>query len=518
MSGGGGGHGQRRALRQIGSIAAGAADVVARGGAIADDIGKAIGKVIADNAPAIVSTIGNALGQVITGAQGVISQVLSSSFAQMLAGAGNTVLSTISGPISVAWGRVSALFQSIAASPVGRAVGTVGGAVGGAISRIAGPVGGAISRIAGPVGGAISKVGGVAGRTLGRVASGAGNLAGKALGPSPLGRIGSLIGAGAGQAGAALATFAQVAQQFVQALNPNAVKQFQLVMSNLSATIGQALLPAFTVVTEVFREASGIISPLAQQLAPVIQTIIQAIGGVLLSGLRALVTVLTPVIPIVQFLADILQQVLAPLNAFRELIAVLVSSVISLISSFGGLDIVKQVLNTFVSILKIVIESLIVFVAYVAKLFGADKVVKGLRDQFDNKGQQGATAAQPAQIKGLEQIAKDLAQASFQAGPGGTDKADPEKEFRDKVAKTLESIDKGQVTFTAFLQQQFDAVIYAIKHPFERAPDSPAEQARQKAVANQEARLARAAGIEGWHPWVGGELANIDAQRGWGRR
>lgn len=271
------------------------------------------------------------------------------------------------------------------------------------------------------------------------------------------------------------------AHQTVSALNPVLIQQFDRAFSNLQATIGVGFQPIFTAGIGLFRDIAQAVAPLFIALKPVVETLANAITGVLSSSISAIVPLFAALVPVVALLvtaiqpllsvtsllttvfaaivqvalipftiiAQALNAILAPIvglfraiteglqgfiSALVKIVGVLGESLGALIEGvFGGFlqDTIKQTVAAFDELTKITV----IVVATLAKLAGADDVVKRLIKAFGN---QSSIAQGPSSIKGLEQIGKDLALASVTAVAAGS----PKEKTNADILAALEKIDK----------------------------------------------------------------------------
>ena len=230
---------------------------------------------------------------------------------------------------------------------------------------------------------------------------------------------------------------------FVQALNPTLVYTFNEAMRSLQATIGTALAPVLQVLTSVVRHVSGILLPAMQAIAPVMQTVSRAVLQMLLPPIRLLADALTIFAPLLQFLADGLKAVSDAFQALSVIGRTLFQSLAKYLMGLFGGDL-QDVMKRFRELMVRVVESLLVAVAYFAKLFG-EAGLGFIRDMANNlrkiaePTKPGAVPApQDVGFKGFENIAKTIAAAAFAAMPGG----DEEKTDTEWLKKIAESVDK----------------------------------------------------------------------------
>lgn len=265
---------------------------------------------------------------------------------------------------------------------------------------------------------------------------------------------------------------------FVEALNPGTIRIFDQEVRNLQATLGVAFQPIFEILTGTFREIAGIILPLMEQLRPVIAEVVGVFADSLVESVKMTVDAISALMPVIQVLVtamEILNVVFVPLNflitgtidalkillsgfsgvteglkvvkaftdgfaeVFRVLQAVFGALADTLSAFVGGLfgvdftALVDQIRGAF----KLLISQLLIFVATLAKFFGANAFLANLINRLEPK--EGQKAAGPVSIKSTEQIVKELALSSAIAAEGGAEK----KFDLSDVVKELKEIQDG---------------------------------------------------------------------------
>ncbi len=302
----------------------------------------------------------------------------------------------------------------------------------------------------------------------------------------------------AAEIAAAAAATVQAMQQafdtikgFVEALSPATVQMFSMEMRNLQATIGQAFLPVIQIATQVVRDFADRLSPVMQQFAPVLGELVSRIAGALMPVLGSLVQIIQALLPALQIVTAFMPLVGVAIQLMMETLMMALSPVIfglqvlaAAMQSFNILlELAKIPLDTLALLLdttqrvmdafsKTIVQllhaflpmlglgdavkgvrdmfrdlagALVKLVAVVAKMFGADKFLENLAEAFKPEEGHRAMAAGPAAIKGLEQIAKDIATASAMAQGKGTEtEADrarkEEAAWRKTVADSVKDI------------------------------------------------------------------------------
>ncbi|WP_171473809.1 hypothetical protein [Frigoriglobus tundricola] len=351
--------------------------------------------------------------------------------------------------------------------------------------------------------------------------------------------LGGVLSVAAGAVAAVVAGLSaafDVTKQWAGALEPGLIQQFDQAMRNVQATLGQAFTGIFDQGINFLGKLAGFINPVMQQLKPVIDeltnTAIKNMTGsirIAVTQFAALVPVLRTVAlfaeyfgaqlrPVVAILGALVAVALAPLVIAFNILNAILSPVIKVLSAvFDGLT---GIIETFTTIFQVVIDSInaalqslfggtvtdmvkgvknafaelraaiVLAAARLALLFGATDFVKRLRDSLNPTGQQ---AAGPASIKSLEQIGKDLAQASVNAAGAG------EAGEEDATAKLVGKLD-------AMLndnKENTNAIVNAIKLLKLPGSETLAETGKflDAPVGYVTSGVREKLGLESWNPF-----------------
>lgn len=279
-------------------------------------------------------------------------------------------------------------------------------------------------------------------------------------GGNPLGGLqqgaAALTGAFTALTGSVNAVAGPIAQ-FVQAINPAIVAEFNRAMRDLNATIGIALMPIMETLTGVVREMIGNLLPVMQSLQPVIRTIAQAIGGALTPVIQAFAGVMTSLMPVFQVFADVIEGGAGLFGDFvlavRPVIEVVVELGKQLMTFVGSLlgfeDGAKGLFEQLRSGFQMLIKNVILAAATFLKMIGATDtlgaLIKGLRPP-EQGPRAGIATLQNASMTGdFASISKRLAEQAFVAsafgGKGGPKKTD---DWLAELAKTAQDIKDGK--------------------------------------------------------------------------
>jgi len=319
---------------------------------------------------------------------------------------------------------------------------------------------------------------------------------------------------------------------FVEALNPALLLAFNQQMANLQATVGTAFQNIFTILAPVLDQMAALIQSTMDALRPVVDSLVQMFGTYLVEVTRNFVTqmkALMPIIevlmsllqatmailevsfailrPIIEYLGFLLKMILMPLNVAMSIfnkameglnkILDVVSTVFSTV-----IDILSEMLDTLFESLglgslfdvlqegiKYLITAILALAGFLYKLLGLDinKLIENLT------GKPHAIAApKDVAFKGIEQITRDIAAASFIAG-AGTEKTQ-EDLLKDGI-EVLKLIRDDRLDFKTWLQDQMNMLTSAIIVALEKVGGEKADKFVQDHPAVGGAGQAGAVGL-----------------------
>ncbi len=238
-------------------------------------------------------------------------------------------------------------------------------------------------------------------------------------------------------------------EAWAKALSPATANSFDLAMRNLTATLGQAVVPTFGLLTSMVDRFAGIISPVAQALAEPLHHVAELIGGRFLDAVRLVADIIKARIPNIEaFLSvmdDLFQIIRAVQIVLRSAVNVWDSMLGSVGKTKGAADYLK---DAFAGAAR----QVILFTARLAAAFGAtgflDALIKNLKAPGD---EQGALAApQNVRIQDFASISRDMIQAAFAAGPGGEQGKEAKDYLRDLIPIIEGLRDGNQNMFAEF--------------------------------------------------------------------
>lgn len=284
----------------------------------------------------------------------------------------------------------------------------------------------------------------------------------------------------AGSKLSALEGLATVVKGFVEALSPSTVQMFGRAMMDLTATVGQAFLPALQLAGSVVRSIADQISPAMRALAPIFTQLVQVFGGIIVQYANAVAVLLQASIPILEALLDLWMQYREALMTVYVALIGLAAGVLTALVPV--LQMLQPVLNALMEAFRQVITTAILLAAHLAKLLGLNQVIDSMLAAFGKKEEGRVTAAGPTSIKGLEQITKDLATSSAMAMGGGGAKEPTQNEMIRQIVDGLKEIQKGQ-TIQEFLEKKYNEFIQWVTQNFLEKPKQAAVGVAGAAVA-----------------------------------
>ena len=345
------------------------------------------------------------------------------------------------------------------------AAGEAGGAAEGAAAGAGGLVEGAgmLSRA-----GAVARAAGPAIRALGAAAGAAAAVVSRYVGPL------LVAGAAALAVGYAFKSIVNSAIPFVQALNPGLIKQYEMVTRDLTAVIGQALMPVVSLAVPIFRDFANTVAPLAIEFGAILESIslpmgevlmaatamAGAIGGMLMPIIKLLAGVFSGLSPIIVALFEIFQVafdiirvafeaiwvVIAPVIKLFEVLAVVVQVIVKYVAGAFriALAAIEFLLSDFIFVMEAIVSGLQVCVDWLKWFVDAvEQAIMYILSWIPGasgkkKDTTGIAAAMNPQTKSIESLGRDMAMASFIANSGSGAGS-----VEQKMLKELELIAKN---------------------------------------------------------------------------
>lgn len=419
------------------------------GKSMSDGLAKALGDALGDVAvkDAASRSLGESLGDAFKALKSSVGKAASDGFKP---------LSDASLAAGVSLGLVARALGGLRDSlaTVAGAVGSLAGAalsVGAAFAPLGERVGRALAPLKENVGRAFAQIGSIASEALARVSKtplGAavarvGGSAGAAAGGAAAG-IGAIAGAAAGAAGAAL-QLGQALGGLVAAANPGMFERFQIVLSDLQAVVGRALIPVFDVVIQVVRMAADTLTTfvgeigsafavLAKAALPILSVVFEMAGHV---G-QALGRVFQSLAPAFEALSV---GVTAVLQALQPLIDVLIDTVGGLMAgAFGALAGALQAVAPLVVAVTQAVGGIITSaVRWIREMLEWLGVLEAERPGTAPGSSVGA-AAKAANIGSVESVLAAAQKSAFSIGTGAEDPARRTASAAESIKATAEKI------------------------------------------------------------------------------
>ncbi len=244
--------------------------------------------------------------------------------------------------------------------------------------------------------------------------------------------------------------------QFVGALNPGLMIQFQRTLQDLYAVVGTALEPVMQAIVPLLQEVGNTLYPIAKQFAEVLKPFLEAAAELTESLVKISGTVMEALLPLIDVLATTLgglaKIVAAVVDFGRSLIAGLTELMGALYKSIFGINLFdatkgfRELLDEFAVGVRKTLNALLLMAAMVAKFFGADSFIKGLIEANKPKPQGqavGLAAAQNPSYQSIESLGKQMAlQAAIATAGVGKGKKNQDELAADML-KQLEDINNG---------------------------------------------------------------------------
>lgn len=253
---------------------------------------------------------------------------------------------------------------------------------------------------------------------------------------------------------------------FVKEFSPATVELFNQTIRDLNATIGSGFTPIIQVMISMFRQLSGIILPLIQDLTPILKDIATTIANNIITQFRLLVSVIQLLLPLLQIYADLSEQ----LNSIVRLVVDLFTVLVRTISSFIGKDTsdFKAVFKTIADTIKEAIKWLVQFTAVIVRAIGGVEFLNRFKAGLDKliaekEAAVGGLKAAPRDlaIESVESIFNKLNLAAAGAAGGGEDLAKSDNEYLKEISKALGDAIDGP-TLETILNAWFTKLVEAI--------------------------------------------------------
>jgi hypothetical protein len=173
-----------------------------------------------------------------------------------------------------------------------------------------------------------------------------------------------------------------------------------------------------------------------------------------ITGLGLLVRVVSKAFEALSIVLQVFEEAMSiveiVVNTFIDMILELVASVFP----------VDDAMNKLTQAVQWVIRQMYVFAIVLARFFGLTRVMDALIAHVEGKTRPGDTAAQQPQIKGLEQLTKDLALAA--AGAGNAGRNGDVRNQQEFWTRTLEEMRAARANGTS-IQEFLDRILTELR-------------------------------------------------------
>lgn len=329
------------------------------------------------------------------------------------------------------------------------------------------------------------------------VAGAAEGMAGEAAGGAAMAGVGAALGAMASIAATAQSVIEQAIakmSQWVEALNPGLMQQFNRSIRDLQATFGHAFAPIFDRAIDFFEDLAGMVFPIMEKLRPIVDELasegfanLETTLGLLADVIDITIEMFKPLIDAYRVFEARIAGVVEVLDGLWKVVRTAFDTLNALVGKEDIADTVKQVRQQFHELTK----SMVVFVAQVARaaaslgFLAGNAFVDNLIKAFEPKV--GEKAAGPVSTQSLESIAKQMAEASYQAAGGGGEKEATNKDIVDALKEVKSGQDTGSVNIVQTVKD-------ILKWLQDHEPGKVYEQAKEE--AKERAKSAASRGID----------------------
>ncbi len=279
-----------------------------------------------------------------------------------------------------------------------------------------------------------------------------------------LGPLGAVVDSVTGQ----MESLANAATGWVRQLSPATTNALDLQLRNLQATLGQAFAPAMSTMITLVNHFAGVLSPLTQQLAPVLQHLVEVIGR---EFLDAVANIVDSIMGWVDALENMITIFEGFLDLWRGLRLVIESVREGLASMFGVVGGRESPAALFRDAMRDAAKVAILFAAQMLAAVGATKIldilIRNLGQGPPGAGGGALAAPQNVRTQDFASIAREMAVAAFQGGPGGAPlKAE---DWLAKLVPMIEDIRDDKTDLLTLIKDgkvDLDSIDGTLKGPF----------------------------------------------------
>ncbi len=242
-----------------------------------------------------------------------------------------------------------------------------------------------------------------------------------------------------GLAAAKVAAGLYVASKAVQLLNPGIVDVFNTALRDLGATLGVAFGPMLTVVTQIINQIAGALLPVMQALAPVLEQVARTIGAILVPIIQVFSSVLTALMPILKILADIFEIIGTALKIVIDIISAVLTPILEAIGAILSalepiLEIVALAFKALAALVTTVISAFKAFLRFISfGILGKEPAKKGMT----------AVPNEAPAIEAIAGLGNKIAQLAATANPTGAREGKAEGYLR-QIRDGIEQLTRGK--------------------------------------------------------------------------
>jgi len=240
--------------------------------------------------------------------------------------------------------------------------------------------------------------------------------------------------------------------RFVEAFSPSMMLPFQQAMRDISAVIGSALAPAFSVLTGVIKEVGATLAPVFAKMGEIITPLAQALGGIVTTVVGSLAKAFMALSPLIEAAVSFMIPLVQGVASLGEAVAIVATAMFRTMSD--GLSGHKDGIRTFAEGLQKMLEHLakgiLLVTASIAKWVGSnsflDNMIKGMKPDEGRRDITGAAAVQGARYNSFSEFGRQMALAASMATGGGTAKKKDTGEWLEETLAEVKALRSNQKT------------------------------------------------------------------------
>lgn len=255
---------------------------------------------------------------------------------------------------------------------------------------------------------------------------------------------------------------------FVAAISPSTMLAFNQALRDVSATVGSAFTGAFQIFADAAREVGGALLPAMQKLAPVVNTLANAVATHLTAGVRVVAAALEALAPVLNLVAESASQFSKFVSDMLGVLAAGLRVVASLVANFFGSDFAggfREAFRGFLDVIRQAVKALVTFVSTLAVFAGFRDTVRAFADALageakarDERASGLKAAAVNPQITDTGALLRQMQLASFIAAGGAGAREKSDTEWLKSIAESVRATTAKQ-TFREALQDWWNTEV-----------------------------------------------------------